>query len=123
MCRGYNVMKRIGILTAALLASGALLAQGKGAGPQMPPTAVETAKPKVDAVFETVSAVGSLRAAESVVLKPELAGRIEKVHFEEGQRVAKGEPLFTLDGSLMRAEVREWEANVAMTEREAARAK
>lgn len=113
--------RRVDFFVAALLASGALLAQGKG-GMQMPPTAVETAKPKLDAVLETVSAVGSLRAAESVVMKPELAGRIEKVHFEEGQRVAKGDPLFTLDGSLMRAEVREWEATVAMTQREAARA-
>ena len=108
-------------LFAALVAAAPAWAQPKGGG--MPPTAVETAKPKVDAVLESVSAVGSLRAAESVVLKPELPGRIEKIHFEEGQRVAKGDPLFTLDGSLIRAEVKEWEANVAMTEREAARAK
>lgn len=114
-------MTRIAFIFAVVLAPAVAFAQPQGAA-QMPPTAVETAHPKLDTVLETVSAVGSLRAAESVVMKPELAGRIETVHFEEGQRVAKGDVLFTLDASLVRAEVREWEATVAMTQREAARA-
>ena len=116
-------MRNTIIATAVLAAVLASTAAAQQKGGQMPPTAVETTKPKLDAVVESVAAVGSLRAAESVVLKPELPGRIEKIHFEEGQRVAKGDPLFTLDASLIRAEVKEWEANVAMTEREAARAK
>jgi membrane fusion protein (multidrug efflux system) len=88
----------------------------------MPPTAVEASKPVVGVVRDEVSAVGTLRAAESVTIKPELPGRIEQVHFEEGERVAAGAPLFTLDGSLVRADVREWEANVSQAKREAARA-
>lgn len=104
------------------LSASAVLAQGGPPGGKMPPTAVEVAKPQVADLTETVSAVGTLRAAESVVMRPELAGRIEKVHFEEGQAIAAGAPMFSLDASLMRAEVNEWEATVAQSRREAARA-
>jgi membrane fusion protein (multidrug efflux system) len=109
------------VIGLALLASANAQAQPKPGG-AMPPTLVETTHPRLDAVVESVAAVGTLRAAESVVLKPELAGRVEKVHFEEGQLVAQGAPLFSLDASLMRAELREWEANVAQSQREAQRA-
>jgi membrane fusion protein (multidrug efflux system) len=85
----------------------------------MPPTVVEAVRPVVDRVSDAVSAVGSLRAAESIVVQPELAGRIEQVHFTEGQSVKAGAPLFTLDASLVRAEVREWEATAAQSQREA----
>jgi membrane fusion protein (multidrug efflux system) len=114
-------MRRALLLFVGLMPSLAA-AQG-GPGGQMPPTVVEAIKPTIDTAVERITAVGSLRAAESVVLRPELAGRIEQVHFEEGQTVAEGEPLFTLDGSLVRADVREWEANVALSRREADRAK
>lgn len=102
----------------ALLFPGWVLAQG-GA---MPPTPVEVAKPTREAVVESASAVGSLRANEAVVLRAELPGRIEEIHFEEGSRVAKGALLFTLDASLVRAEVAEWEATVAQSQREMDRA-
>src|SRR5688500_5060712 len=87
-----------------------------------PPTPGDTVTPPCAPVAEEVTAVGTLRAAESVMIKPEFPGRIEKIHFEEGQRVAAGAPLFTLDASLVRAEVREWDANVAQSRREATRA-
>jgi len=106
-------------LLSLVLAAPAALAQG---GP-MPPTAVEVARPTVDRVVERVSAVGTLRAAESVVVRPEVPGLIERVHFQEGQTVKAGDPLFSLDASLVRAEVNEWEANVAQSRREADRAK
>ena len=107
-----------GLLATALAPFG-LHAQGGPGG--MPPTVVEAAKPRVERVSDAVSAVGSLRAAESIVVQPELAGRIEQVHFTEGQTVRSGTPLFTLDSSLVRAEVREWEANAAQSQREADR--
>src|SRR5258708_18992184 len=62
--------------------------------------AAKTAK----AVIET-GAVGSLRADEAVMIRPEIAGRIEKMPFEEGQRVEKGALLASLDASELRAVV------------------
>lgn len=91
-------------------------------GGEMPPTLVEAAKPRTESVSETLAAVGTLRADEAVTIRPELAGRVEAVLFDEGQRVAKGAPLFRLDASLVRTEVAEAEANAANSGREFKRA-
>ena len=119
-CDNAGMTRTLSTLALAAALSTAVHAQ-PGPG-QMPPTPVETATPTLAPVRDEVTAVGTLRAAESVMIKPEFPGRIEKIHFEEGQQVAAGAPLFTLDASLVRAEVREWEATVAQSRREAARA-
>ena len=66
--------------------------------------------------------VGSLRADESVVVRPEVGGRIERIHFEEGGRVSAGQPLFTLDASVARAALNEAQANLDNSRRANARA-
>jgi membrane fusion protein, multidrug efflux system len=50
-------------------------------------------------VESDVSAVGTLIAAESVVIRPEIPGRIVELNFKEGQAVQKGAKLVTLDPS------------------------
>ena len=107
------------LIVLALFAARVALGQGG----QMPPTAVETARPKVDTIVERVSAVGTVRAAESVVMRPEFAGRIDKVHFEEGQSVKASDPLFTLDATVVGSEVNEWKATVAQSRRDLDRTK
>lgn len=109
------------ICLLSLLQVSAAWAQGGPPG-GMPPTPVEVAKPMREAVVESASAVGSLRANEAVVLRAELPGRIEAIHFQEGTRVQRGDLLFTLDASLTKAEVAEWEATVAQSQREMDRA-
>ncbi len=52
---------------------------------------------------------GPLRASGTVVavevgIAPELAGRVAEVFVEEGQSVSAGEPLFSLDDTLLRAQ-------------------
>ena len=54
------------------------------------------------AVLET-GAIGSLRADESVMIRPEIAGRLDRILFDEGSRVQKGALLATLDASEPRA--------------------
>jgi membrane fusion protein, multidrug efflux system len=54
------------------------------------------------AVLEA-GAVGNLRADESIVIRPEIAGRIERIAFEEGQRVKKGALLARIDAAETRA--------------------
>jgi membrane fusion protein (multidrug efflux system) len=66
--------------------------------------------------------VGSLRADESVVVRPEVAGRIVRIHFEEGGRVSGGQPLFSLDADVARAALAEAQANLANSNAAAARA-
>jgi len=60
---------------------------------------------KVAEVQSDVTAVGTLLAADSVVIRPEIAGRVVGLHFQEGQVVAKGAKLVTLDPAEYRAQL------------------
>lgn len=62
----------------------------------------------------TLDAVGSLRANESVVLQPEVAGRVTEITFTEGQPVKKGDALFKIDDRMAAAEVKQAEANLQL---------
>jgi membrane fusion protein (multidrug efflux system) len=108
------------LLSASLLLLAACgkddpAAAAGGGGPPggMPPLPVEVAKITPRAIPGGLSTVGSLRADETVVMRPEVGGRIERIHFEEGGQVVAGQPLFTLDGSLARAALNEARANLA----------
>jgi len=76
-----------------------------------PPSVVETARVEPRLFSERVEVVGQLAAAESVVIRPESAGGVESIEFDEGQRVAAGETLFLLRSDEQRAALREAEAN------------
>ncbi len=56
-------------------------------------------------VSEELQAVGSLRSNESVMLRPEVSGRIATIAFRDGQAVKRGQLLVALDSSLNQAEV------------------
>ncbi len=60
---------------------------------------------------QSITAVGSLRSDESVTLRPEVAGRIATIQFQEGQRVAKGATLVRLDAAVNEAELQQARAN------------
>jgi membrane fusion protein (multidrug efflux system) len=61
-------------------------------------------------VQEDLQAVGSLRSNESVVLRPEVSGRIATIGFRDGQVVKKGQLLIGLDSTLNEAEVAQYRA-------------
>lgn len=63
-----------------------------------------------------LSAVGSLRSDESVVLRPEVAGRIQAIEFKEGQPVKQGQLLIRLDDSVPRAELAQARANLTLAQ-------
>ncbi|TWI10293.1 efflux RND transporter periplasmic adaptor subunit [Aerolutibacter ruishenii] len=115
------------VLTAVLsvAACGGKQEQGGGGaggppgGMQLP---VETVTVQPQALQGGLQTVGSLRADESVVVRPEVGGRVTRIHFTEGGRVAAGQPLFTLDGSLAQASLNEATANLENSRRALARA-
>lgn len=76
--------------------------------------AVETARVTVGPVREEVSAVGTLRSNESVVVRPEISGRIARIDFDEGKPVRKGQLLVALDDSVNAAELQQAKANLAL---------
>lgn len=117
-------------ISVAMAAAGCSKTEGGGAagsgagGPpggemQLPVEAVALRAQPLSARLQTV---GSLRADESVVVRPEIAGRIARIHFQEGGRVGAGQALFTLDGSLAQASLNEAAANLANSRSAATRA-
>ena len=81
---------------------------GEGAGGgDLPAITVEVERVVAAPFSETLELVGQLAAEESVVIRPEMAGVIEAIHFQEGEQVAAGELLFTLRADEQRAALRE----------------
>jgi len=68
-----------------------------------PPTPVRAARAKTAPAVDVARAVGSMRADESVMIRPEIAGRVARIAFAEGQRVQRGELLVGLDDAEYRA--------------------
>ena len=81
-------------------------AAGGGSG-----TPVELGKPEKLNWPKSVTAVGSLRSDESVIVRAEQSGRITALNFKEGQPVKAGLVLVQLDDSLARAELEQAKAN------------
>jgi len=87
-----------------------------------PPMPVEAAQVRIGTVERTVTAVGSLLSNESVVIRPEIAGRISEIAFKEGQRVTKGTVLVRLDDAIARATLAQAQASIAFSRAELSRA-
>lgn len=87
------------------------------------PVTVEAAPVRLDTVERILTAIGTLESNESVTLRLEIPGRLVVIHFREGERVARGEPVVALDDSAYRAQVAEAEARLDLSRRSAERAK
>ena len=102
--------KRIMAAAAACLAVLLSGAPGARAQDAKPAVAVESAIIAPTRLVESISAVGSLLSNESVVVSPEIDGRLTEIGFDEGRPVATGQMLIRLDSSIFRAELAQAEA-------------
>ncbi|MEY3445926.1 MAG: hypothetical protein RIR45_681 [Pseudomonadota bacterium] len=102
-------------------------AKAGGAGPAKPggaggaagaprPAGVEVAKVEQTSLQDDAQSVGSLRSRQSVMLRPEVSGRVKALGFEDGARVRAGQLLVQLDDTLQRAEVRQAQAQVSIAQ-------
>jgi membrane fusion protein, multidrug efflux system len=83
-------------------------AQTAGAAASAPrPAGVEVVRPELLTLQDDAQAVGSLRARQSVMLRPEVAGRVVKLGFADGARVRLGQVLVQLDDTLQKAELQQ----------------
>ncbi|MEO0750741.1 MAG: efflux RND transporter periplasmic adaptor subunit [Pseudomonadota bacterium] len=80
------------------------------------PTTVELATATMQSMAQTVEAVGTTRARQSVEIVPEADGRVVELLFSPGQSVNRGDVLVRLDDTIERADLAEARARV--TERE-----
>ena len=83
-----------------------------------PPRAagVEVAKVEKIALQDDAQSVGSLRSRQSVMMRPEVAGRVSALGFGDGTRVRKGQMLVQLDDILQRAELRQAQAQLSIAQ-------
>ncbi len=91
-------------------------AAGERRGP--PPTPVVVARVVEAPFLDTLQAVGTATANESLEITANASDRISRIAFREGQVVAAGEVLVELDTSQEQAELAEAQANLADARRQ-----
>ncbi|MEO8020229.1 efflux RND transporter periplasmic adaptor subunit [Polaromonas sp.] len=121
----YSVVAVLGI---AGLSGAAWWYQNKTPSPARPAGAGQTRSvaggaPTVEAgkvvlmkLVDDAQAVGSLRSRRSVVLRPEVSGRITQLNFTDGQRVRKGQVLVQFDDQLPLAQVQQSQAELSIAQ-------
>lgn len=80
------------------------------------PASVEIAKVEKASLQDDAQAVGTLRSRQSVMVRPEVAGRIKMLGFADGARVYRGQVLVQLDDALQRAEIQQALAQVSIAQ-------
>jgi len=93
---------------------------GPSPGQQQPNMAamtvpVEAQKVVVREARTEAQAIGTLLSNESVMIKPEIAGRIAAINFKEGERVKQGDILVELDKSEWEAALKSAEASLVLS--------
>lgn len=83
------------------------------AAPGRPP-AVDVARVALMKLIDDTQAVGSLRSRQSVVLRPEISGRVTHLNFRDGEPVRKGQLLVQLDDQLPLAQVQQSRAELSI---------
>ena len=89
--------------------------QGAAPAKGQPGIVVEAAKVSVVKLPQSLTAVGSLRSDETIIVRPEVAGRVVQIGFKEGEPVAKGSVLLRLDGSVQQADLERTKANYVLS--------
>lgn len=103
--------------TAGAPSQGAAPAPATGAsgaaGPARP-AGVEVAKVDVMKLTDDAQTVGSLRSRQSVVVRPEISGRVRDLNFKDGDRVKRGQVLVQLDDQLQQAQLKQAQAELGI---------
>jgi membrane fusion protein (multidrug efflux system) len=73
---------------------------------------VEVTKPSFEKVLHTLEAVGSFLPKDEVAVGAEVAGKINKLHIDEGSPVKTNQPLLAIDDEKFRLEVEETKAQL-----------
>lgn len=112
------------VLATVVAALSWYLVRGGAAPAAAPPVPVVTvATPLQREITEWDEYIGRFEASRSVELRPRVSGQIVAVHFQDGQFVRQGQPLFTIDPRPYRAALAEAQAGVATARSELALAR
>lgn len=110
----HNLLRWL-IPSAAVMAavSLSLSSQAEGA-PQGLPAEVIRVTPQV--LESHLEAVGSLKANNAVTLSTEMPGRLEAIPFKDGAEAKEGELLFVLNDASQKAQLKEAQARVRLSQ-------
>ncbi len=87
-------------LTAVLLVSGCTnkdQVQAGGTSARRPPAPVVVANVEQRDIPVQIKAIGNVEAYQTVQIRSQVNGQIQKIFFKEGEDVRQGQPLFQLD--------------------------
>lgn len=91
-------------------ANGSAKANERGKKPVVSVTAADAAEKDVPV---QVRAIGNVQAYTTVTIKAQIDGAITAVHFSEGQKVKKGDLIFSIDSRPFEAKLKQAEAILA----------
>ena len=115
---GTGLVRLVPVLLAAALAVAC--SSSASSGPEAPPAPeVSVAQVVAKPVREWDDFTGRVSAIETVELRPRVSGYVERVAYEEGQQVRKGDLLFRIDPRPYRAALDRAEAELARARSEA----
>jgi len=95
--------------------TGPAPAPAKGPASAPPGVVVEAIRVAVVRLPQSIVTVGSLRSDETIVVRPEIAGRVAAISFREGERVTAGQVLLKLDDSVQKADADRAAANLVLS--------
>lgn len=73
---------------------------------------VEAIKVTVETAQRETLAIGTFRSYESVIIRPEVTGRVAELSFREGEKVTRGQVMVRLDDSVEKATLAQAEARL-----------
>lgn len=111
MEQSFNLSWRLPLAIATALVLSAC-GKGEEASQQMPAAKVSVAEVIEQPINEWDEFTGRLEAPESVEVRPRVSGYIDKVAFDEGSLVKKGDLLFQIDPRPFQAEVKRLQAQL-----------
>ncbi|MGG4212023.1 efflux RND transporter periplasmic adaptor subunit [Paenibacillus sp. FSL L8-0638] len=94
--------KKSALIATTLLLSVALAGCGGGEAPAAPTTAqqaipVQVAKVAKGSINDSTGIIGSFAPKETAQVSPKISGKIQSINLTVGQKVNKGDTLFTID--------------------------
>ena len=102
--------KRIVVLLAGIVFLSCISGCSEKAAPPPPAPEVSVANPLQKNVRRYYDMTGNTESVEAVDILARVEGFLEKVHFEDGQDVKKGDALFTIEQDVFKANVEQAEA-------------
>ena len=101
---------------AAGASSGGGQGPAAGGGQRGGTPAVEVTKVGTQSLRDDAQSVGTVRSRQSVMLRPEVSGRIAHIGFKDGAVVKRGQVLVRLDDTLQKAELSQAEAQLSIAQ-------